>query len=134
MTDSTDRRPRVAVSTEDAPVAVGPYSQAVIAGDLVLLSGQIPLDPATGILVDGDVAAQTHRVLENLGAVLAAAGASFDTVLKTTIYLVDMADFVAVNEVYSEYFATPPPARSTVGVAALPKGARVEVEAIARRR
>ena len=119
------------ISSAHAPSAVGPYSQAVAAGGLVFVSGQIPLDPATGELVEGDVAAQTERVLENLGAVLEAAGLGFGDVIKTTIYLADTADFAAVNEVYARCFPTDPPARATIQVAALPKGARIEIEVIA---
>jgi 2-iminobutanoate/2-iminopropanoate deaminase len=119
------------ISTKDAPAAIGPYSQAVKAGGMMFLSGQIPLDPATGAMVDGDVRAQTERVMENLAAVLAAAGLTFANVVKTTIYLTDLGDFAAVNEVYGKRFASHPPARATVQVAALPKGARVEIDAIA---
>jgi len=121
-----------AIKTERAPAAIGPYSQAVQSGDLVFLSGQIPLDPASGELVSGDIEAQARRVLDNLRAVLAAAGCSFQDVVKTTIYLVDLADFAAVNAVYASYFSGDPPARATLQVAALPKGARVEIDAIAR--
>jgi 2-iminobutanoate/2-iminopropanoate deaminase len=121
-----------AISTADAPAAIGPYSQAIKSGDLVFLSGQVPIDPATGELVGGDIAAQTERVLDNLGAVLAAAGAGFGDVVKTTIYLVDLGDFVAVNQTYAKRFSAAPPARATVQVSALPKGARVEIDAIAR--
>jgi 2-iminobutanoate/2-iminopropanoate deaminase len=120
------------VSTEAAPAAIGPYSQAIRSGDLVFLSGQIPLDPATGELVSGGIEDQTRRVMNNLGAVLAAAGASFENVVKTTIYLADLGDFAAVNGVYASYFGQPAPARATVQVAALPKGARVEIDATAR--
>jgi len=120
------------VSTEAAPAAIGPYSQAIRSGDLVFLSGQIPLDPATGDLVSGGIEEQTRRVMNNLGAVLAAAGASFENVVKTTIYLADLGDFAAVNGVYASYFGQPAPARATVQVAALPKGARVEIDATAR--
>lgn len=120
------------VSTDRAPEAIGPYSQAVASGDLVFCSGQVPLDPASGELIEGDVKTQTRRCLENLGAVLEAAGTSFDKVVKVTAYLVDMGDFPEFNEVYGEFFAADPPARATVGVAGLPKGARVEVECIAR--
>lgn len=119
------------VATAAAPAAVGPYSQAVRAGGLVFCAGQIPLDPATGALVEGDVAAQTERVLENLKAVLQAAGSGLERVVKTTVFLQDMADFAAMNEVYARYFPQEPPARAAVQVAALPKGARVEIEAIA---
>jgi 2-iminobutanoate/2-iminopropanoate deaminase len=122
---------REAVSSEQAPKAIGPYSQAIRAGDFLFLSGQIPLDPATGQLVPGDVAAQTRQVLDNLRAVLAAAGLSVDAVVRTTIYLVDLGDFAVVNEVYSSYFADPAPARATVQVSRLPRDARVEIDAIA---
>lgn len=121
-----------AISTADAPAAIGPYSQAIHAGDLVFLSGQVPIDPATGDLVGGDIAAQTERVLDNLGAVLAAAGCGFGDVVKTTIYLVDLGDFQVVNQTYAKRFTAAPPARATVQVSALPKGARVEIDAIAR--
>jgi 2-iminobutanoate/2-iminopropanoate deaminase len=119
------------ISTKDAPVAIGPYSQAVRAGNMLFLSGQIPLDPETGKMVEGDIAAQTERVLDNLAAVLAAAGAGFDNVVRTTIYLVDLADFQAVNERYARRFSGVFPARATVQVAALPRGSRVEIDAIA---
>lgn len=122
----------MAISTPDAPAAIGPYSQGIRAGDLVFLSGQIPLDPRTGAMVDGGIAAQTERVLENLAAVLAAAGCSFADVVKTTIFLVDLADFQAVNEAYARRFGEAPPARATVQVSALPRGARVEIDAVAR--
>jgi len=121
-----------AVITKDAPGAIGPYSQAIVSGDLAFLSGQVPIDPKTGELVGGDIAAQTDRVLDNLGAVLAAAGCSFADVVKTTIYLVDLGDFQAVNTTYAKRFTSAPPARATVQVSALPKGARVEIDAIAR--
>ncbi len=120
-----------AVSSQDAPQAIGPYSQAVRAGQLLFLSGQVPLDPATGQIVDGDIAAQTHRVFKNLGAVLAAGGRSFADVVRTTVFLADMNDFAAVNAVYGEYFTEPYPARATVQVARLPKDARVEIDLIA---
>ena len=119
------------VSTEKAPQAIGPYSQAIVAGDLVFTSGQIPLDPKTQQIVQGDARAQAERVMENLSAVLSAAGASFATVVKTTIFLADLNDFAAVNEVYGKRFPNAPPARSTVQVAALPKGARVEIDLVA---
>lgn len=124
---------RTVVATDRAPRAIGPYSQAVAAdaGRLVFLSGQIALDPVSGELVAGDAAAQALRVMENLGAVLAAAGLGFGDVVKTTLYLLDLADFGPVNEVYGSYFASAQPARATVQVAALPKGARVEIDAIA---
>jgi 2-iminobutanoate/2-iminopropanoate deaminase len=123
------------VSTSDAPRAIGPYSQAIkVTGSakMVFCSGQIPLDAATGEFRGaGDVRIQTETVMKNLGAVLTAAGTSFATVVKTTIYLTDLADFAAVNEIYGRHFPTRPPARATVQVAALPKGAQVEIEAIA---
>jgi len=123
-----------AVHSLSAPRAIGPYSQAVDAGDYVFLSGQVPIDPKTGELVAGDIAVQTDRVLDNLGAVLEAAGCSFSDVVKTTIYLADLGDFQAVNETYGKRFTADPPARATVQVSALPKGARVEIDAIAKRR
>lgn len=125
---------RQIVSTEGAPKAIGPYAQAVIApaGRLLFCSGQIPLDPRTGEMVGaGDVRVQAERVLENLGAVLAAGGASFGAVVKTTIFLADLQDFGAVNEIYGRYFPSHPPARATVQAAGLPKGALIEIEAIA---
>jgi 2-iminobutanoate/2-iminopropanoate deaminase len=121
-----------AISTSSAPAAIGPYSQAIHSGDLVFLSGQVPIDPKTGELVGGDIAAQTERVLDNLGAVLMAAGCDFADVVKTTIYLVDLNDFSAVNQTYAKRFKGSPPARATVQVSALPKGAHVEIDAIAR--
>ena len=123
--------PRQAIRTDGAPAAIGPYSQAVRAGSLLFVSGQIPLDPATGEVVDGDVAAQTHRVMQSLGAILEAAGAGFDQVVRTTIYLTDLDAFSRVNEAYGGYFDDPAPARATVEVAALPKGVEVEIDAIA---
>ena len=120
-----------AVSSPDAPKAIGPYSQAVRAGNLLFVSGQVPLDPATGQIVSGDIAAQTRRVFDNLGAVLKAGGRSFADVVRTTVFLADMNDFAAVNEVYGTYFSEPYPARATVQVARLPKDARVEIDAIA---
>ena len=122
------------IFTPGAPAPIGPYSQAVRSGGEVFCSGQIPLDPQTGELVAGDVSAQAERVLQNLGAVLAAAGLSFADVVKTTIYLADMADFAAVNAVYEKYFGDSKPARSTFAVAALPKGARLEIDCIASAR
>jgi 2-iminobutanoate/2-iminopropanoate deaminase len=122
---------RQAVSTPSAPPAIGPYSQAVRAGSLLFVSGQIPLDPATGALVEGDLAAQTHRVFQNLAAILAAAGVTFDNVVRTTVYLADMNDFPAMNEVYATYFKTPAPARATVQAARLPRDARIEIDLIA---
>lgn len=120
------------VATADAPAAIGPYVQARVVDGFVYCSGQIGLDPATGTLVEGGVAAETRRVLANLDAVLRAAGSGLASVLKTTVFLVDMADFAAMNEVYGKVFSEPYPARSTVAVAALPRGARVEIEAVAR--
>ncbi len=122
---------RQAVSSPDAPKAIGPYSQAVQNGQLLFLSGQTPIDPATGNLVDGDIAAQTRRVFDNLKAVLQAAGASLDHVVKTSVYLADMNDFAAMNEVYATYFSSPHPARTTIQAARLPKDCRVEIDAIA---
>ena len=119
------------ISTELAPKAIGPYSQAVKHNGLVFCSGQIPLDPATGQLVEGGIEEQTVRVLESLGAVLRAAGASYETVLKTTIFVQDLNDFAAVNEVYGRYFPVDPPARATVQAARLPRDVKVEIEAIA---
>ncbi|HSM77482.1 MAG TPA: RidA family protein [Bryobacteraceae bacterium] len=122
---------RTPVSTTNAPKAIGPYSQAIVHNGIAYLSGQIPLDPATNQLVEGGVEEQTIRVLENLKAVLEAAGSSLDRVLKTTIFLKDMNDFAKVNEVYGRYFASQPPARATVEAARLPRDVRVEIEAIA---
>jgi 2-iminobutanoate/2-iminopropanoate deaminase len=119
------------ISTAAAPQAIGPYSQAVRAGDWLFLSGQIGLDPATGALVGGGVVAEARQVLANLRAVLAAAAGGLDAVVRTTIYLVDLNDFGPVNEVYAEHFQAPFPARATVGVASLPRGARIEIDAIA---
>lgn len=119
------------ISTNDAPAAIGPYSQAVRSGNLLFCSGQIPLDPKSGEIVSGDIAAQTRRVLDNIAAVLRAEGLSFDSVVKTTIFLTNLGDFQKVNEIYGSYFEQNPPARSTVQVAALPKGANVEIEVIA---
>jgi 2-iminobutanoate/2-iminopropanoate deaminase len=119
------------ISTEAAPKAIGPYSQAIRVGSLLFCSGQIPLDPATGVMVSGSIQEETVRVLENLGAVLQAGGASFSHVVKTTIFLKNLEDFAAVNEVYARYFGEHKPARATVEVARLPRDARVEIEAIA---
>jgi 2-iminobutanoate/2-iminopropanoate deaminase len=121
------------ISTEEAPTAIGPYSQAVRVGSLVFLSGQIPLDPKTGELAKGDAAEQTRRIMENLGAVLRAAGVGFSEVVRSTIYLTNLADFGKVNDVYGSYFPSEPPARATVGVASLPRGASVEIDMIAHR-
>lgn len=120
------------ISTDKAPAAIGPYSQAVRVGELLFCSGQIPLDPATGEVVAGDVSAQAGRVMENIAAVLAAAGRGFDDVVKSTIFLADMADFAAVNEVYGRCFTGHRPARSTVAVKGLPRGVLLEIEVIAR--
>ena len=122
---------RRVIQTERAPRAIGPYVQAVVAGNLVFASGQIPLDPHTGEMVAGNVAEQTEQVLRNLSAVLEAAGTSLDRVVKTTVFLAEMNDFAAMNEVYGRYFKDEPPARSTVQAARLPRDARVEIEAIA---
>ncbi len=122
---------RTVINTDTAPAAIGPYSQAIVAGGFVFCSGQVPFDPQSGQVVEGDIATQTRRVLDNLQAVLVAAGSSFEHVVKTTIFLQDMNDFQAVNAIYSEYFGAEPPARSTVEVARLPRDVRVEIEAIA---
>lgn len=122
---------RAPVSTSAAPAAIGPYSQAITAGDFLFASGQIPLDPATGALITGGIAEQTHQVLKNLAGVLAAAGVGFDKVVKTTVYLADMGDFAAVNEIYATYFPQPAPARATVQAARLPRDVRVEIDLIA---
>jgi len=121
-----------AVLTAHAPQPIGPYSQAIMTGHELYCSGQIPIDPQTGEIIAGDVAAQTERVIENLGAVLCAAGYHVADVVKTTVFLVDMGDFSAMNGVYEKYFGATKPARSTVAVAGLPKGARVEIDCIAR--
>jgi 2-iminobutanoate/2-iminopropanoate deaminase len=122
---------REAVSPALAPKAIGPYSQGIKAGSLLFVSGQVPLDPATGQIVAGDIAAQTHRVFQNIGEILKAGGASFDQVVRTTVFLADMDDFAAMNEVYATYFTSPAPARATVQVSRLPKDARVEIDVIA---
>ncbi len=122
---------RQVVRTDSAPQAIGPYSQAIIANGLIFASGQIPLDPQTGEFVAGGVAEQTEQVLRNLAAVLEAAGASLRSVVKTTVFLADMSDFAAMNEVYARHFTAQPPARSTVQAARLPRDARVEIDAIA---
>jgi 2-iminobutanoate/2-iminopropanoate deaminase len=119
------------LSTPAAPAAIGPYSQAIRAGDFLFVSGQIPLDPATGTLVDGSIREQTHQVLKNLGAILTEAGISYDSVAKTTIYLADLADFATVNEIYATYFPEPAPARATIQAARLPRDVRVEIDLIA---
>lgn len=125
---------RQAVATDHAPKAIGPYSQAIIVrgtGNLVFVSGQIPIDPATGEFVPGDVKAQTDRVMRNLAAILEAAGTSLDAVVRCTVYLADMNDFAAMNEVYGSYFTQPAPARATIQAVRLPKDARVEIDVIA---
>ena len=122
---------KTAVSSPAAPKAVGPYSQAIRAGDLLFVAGQIPLDPATGNLVDGDVTVQGRRVLDNIGAVLNAGGLTFADVVRTTVFLADMNDLAAMNQVYGAYFSAPYPARATVEVARLPRDVRIEIEAIA---
>lgn len=119
------------VSTNLAPTAIGPYSQAIASGNMLFLSGQIPLDPVTGQLVADDIETQTHQVMRNLAAVLAAAGGAFASLVKTTIYLTDLNDFAVVNRIYGEHFSPPFPARATVQVTALPRGARVEIDGIA---
>jgi 2-iminobutanoate/2-iminopropanoate deaminase len=124
---------REQIATDAAPGAIGPYSQAIAAGNLVFASGQIALDPKSGQLAQGDVRDQTRQVLRNVRAVLEAAGSSLDQVVKSTVFLTQMADFAAMNEVYAESFTSAPPARSTVAVAELPRGARVEIEVVALR-
>ena len=119
------------IATEDAPRAIGPYSQAVRAGNFVFASGQIPIDPATGEFVPGGIAEQTEQVLKNLTALFAAAGVGLDQIVKTTVFLADMNDFTAMNEVYGRFFSEAPPARATVQAARLPRDAKVEIEAIA---
>ena len=126
-----DSTVREAVSSPSAPKAIGPYSQAIRAGSLLFVSGQIPIDPSTGALVTGDIAQQTHRVFANLKAILEAAGATFDNVVRTTVYLADMNDFAKVNEIYATYFSSPAPARATVQAARLPRDSRVEIDLIA---
>jgi 2-iminobutanoate/2-iminopropanoate deaminase len=122
---------RKIISTQHAPAAVGPYSQAVQIGDLIYSAGQIPLVPETGKLIEGGIEAQTRQVMQNLSAVLEAAGSSLSNVIKTTIYVTDLADFASINQVYGSFFEADPPARSTVQVAALPLGAQVEIEVVA---
>jgi 2-iminobutanoate/2-iminopropanoate deaminase len=122
------------VTTEKAPRAIGPYSQAIVSGDLIFTAGQIGLDPATGEIVGGEIKLQTARVLDNLAAVLEAAGSGLDRVVKCTVFLADFAEFEAMNEVYAQRFGQHRPARSTVGTSALPRGARVEIECVAVRR
>ena len=120
-----------AVSTESAPKALGPYSQAIRAGQFLFVSCQVPIDPATGELITGGIAVQTRRALENVGAILAAAGASFQHVVRTSVYLADLGDFGAMNEVYATFFCAPQPARSTIQAARLPRDARIEIDVIA---
>jgi 2-iminobutanoate/2-iminopropanoate deaminase len=124
---------RIHTHSDRGPAAIGPYSQGIWAGDLLYLSGQTPIDPATGTLIDGDVEAQTHRCFDNLLAILGDAGLTSDDVIKCNVYLTDMADFPAMNAAYKTRFAPPYPARTTVAVAGLPLGARVEIELVARR-
>ena len=119
------------IATNEAPKAIGPYSQAIRSGNTLYTSGQIALDPATGNLVEGDFAAQAHRVFENLKAVLAAGGTGFNNVVKATVYLTDLANFATLNEIYASYFGATKPARTTIGVAQLPKGGLVEIDLIA---
>jgi len=122
---------RTAITTKGAAVAIGPYSQAVRVGSLLFVSGQIPLDPSTGDLVEGDIALQTHQVMKNLSAILDAAGYKFSDVVRTSVFLIDLEDFSTVNEVYATYIPSPAPARSTVQVSGLPKRARIEIDLIA---
>ncbi len=124
-------RERAVVVSAGAPAAIGPYSQAIRAGGLIFVSGQIPLDPATGQVIDGGIAAQTGRVLESLRAILVASGSGLDRVVKTTVFLVDLGTFAEMNEVYARFFPQVPPARATVQVAALPRGVGIEIEAVA---
>lgn len=133
MSATADGAARTAISTPGAPPAIGPYSQAIAAGDWLFLSGQIPLDPGTGQMVTGDIRVLTARVLDNIRAVLEAGGSSLDKVVKTTIYLADMNDFQAMGDVCATYFRAPMPARSTVQAAALPRQARIEIDVIAMR-
>lgn len=122
---------RQAIAAPEAPRAIGPYSPAIRAGNFLFLSGQIPIDPASGALVDGDIAAQTEQVMRNIGALLTAAGAGFEHVVRTTVFLADMNEFAAMNECYAKFVVNPPPARATVQVARLPRDVRVEIDAIA---
>ena len=124
---------QTAFFSDKAPKAIGPYSPAVCVGGLVFFSGMLPVDPATGKLLEGDITAQTHQVLKNIAAVMEEAGVGFENVVKTTVFLGDRKDFAAVNEVYAQYFQTPYPARSCVQVAALPMGARLEIEVVCAR-
>ena len=122
---------RQAIAAPGAPKAIGPYSPAIRAGNLLFISGQVPFDPATGALVSGDIAAQTEQVMRNVGALLTAAGAGFEHVVRTTVFLADLNDFAAMNETYAKFVVDPPPARATVQVARLPRDARIEIDAIA---
>jgi 2-iminobutanoate/2-iminopropanoate deaminase len=122
---------RTVISAQDAPAAIGPYSQAVRAGDLIFLSGQLPVDPASNQIIDGDIGAMTRQIFANISAVLTAAGSSLAKVVKVTVFLADMGDFATMNAAYGEFFTAEPPARSTVQVARLPKDARIEIEVIA---
>jgi 2-iminobutanoate/2-iminopropanoate deaminase len=131
MTSVSFAQEKKVVATKDAPQPIGPYSQAIKAGGFVFASGQIALDPATGKLIEGDIKAQTERVLKNLSAVLAAAGSSMDRVVRTTVFLKSISDFPAMNEVYGQFFKNEPPSRSTVQVAALPKDALIEIDVVA---
>jgi 2-iminobutanoate/2-iminopropanoate deaminase len=124
---------RTVVSTTTAPAAIGPYSQGVATDTLLFVSGQLPIDPATGIMIEGDIGAKTRRILENLSAIAAAAGTSLDRALKTTVFLTDLGEFKAMNEAYGTFFTEAPPARSTVQVAALPLGSNIEIECILAR-
>ncbi len=124
---------RARIETDRAPAAIGPYSQAIATGELVFTAGQIALDPATGEIVEGGIAAETAQVLRNMAAVLEAAGSSLDRVVKTTVYLADMGEFAAMNEVYGTFFGDPPPARAAIQAAALPRGVRVEIDCVAVR-
>jgi 2-iminobutanoate/2-iminopropanoate deaminase len=123
--------PKQAISSSDAPKAIGPYSSALRSGQLLFVSGQVPIDPATGTMLTGDIAAQTRRVLENIGALLTAGGLAYKDLVRTTVFLADMNDFAAMNEVYRTYFTEPYPARSTIEAARLPRDARIEIDAIA---
>jgi 2-iminobutanoate/2-iminopropanoate deaminase len=131
MTSLSFTQEKKVVATKEAPQALGPYSQGIKAGGFVFTAGQISIDPATGRLLEGDIKAQTERVMKNLSAILTAAGSSMDRVVKTTVYLKNLSDFTAMNEVYAQFFKNEPPSRSTVQVAALPKDALVEIEAVA---
>jgi 2-iminobutanoate/2-iminopropanoate deaminase len=131
MTSVSFAQEKKVVATKDAPQPIGPYSQAIKAGGFVFASGQIALDPATGKLIEGDIKAQTERVLKNLSAVLAAAGSSMDRVVRTTVFLKNISDFPAMNEVYGQFFKNEPPSRSTVQVAALPRDALLEIDVVA---